>query len=85
MNIPLYLYSDNFVESQSFFIEFFQTILDGLSNNGWTVPSVTQAFIVARAPNMPDGTIWYCNNHVPPVFVGKENGVLVQFTTTPFP
>ena len=85
MNIPTYLYSEDFVQSQSFFEEMFQTLLKGLSDDGWTVPPVTTAFINSIAPFMPDGTIWYCTDHVPPCWVGKNNGALVQFTTAPFP
>ena len=45
----------------------------------------SQADIVAAAPNVPDGSMWYCNDHIPPCFVGKVNGALVQFTTAAFP
>lgn len=45
----------------------------------------TQAQIIAAAADAPDGSIWYCDDHVPPVFVGKVNGALVQFTTAVFP
>lgn len=85
MNIPTYLYSEDFIQSQSFFIEMFQTLLDGLSDNGWTVPQVTNAFLTSIAPFMPDGTLWYCTDHIPPVYVGKISGALVQFTTAAYP
>ena len=45
----------------------------------------SQADIIAAAPNFPDGSMWYCNDHAPPCFVGKVNGALVQFTTAAFP
>lgn len=86
MNIPLYLYSEDFIKSQSFFIEMFQTLLDGLSDDGWTVPRVTNAFLTSIAPIMPDGTLWYVTDAAPdPVAVMKINGALRQFTTTPYP
>lgn len=44
---------------------------------------LTQAQIVADAVNAPDGSIWYSSDDN--VFVGKEGGALVQFTTTPYP
>jgi hypothetical protein len=47
--------------------------------------TLTQAQIIALAPNLNDGVFLYCTDHVPPVYVGKINGALVQFTTTPFP
>lgn len=85
MDIPTYLSSDNYAEQQTFMQEMFQTLLDGLSDNGWTVPQATTAFIASIAPNMPDGTIWYDTAHIPPCFVGKINGVLVQFVTAAYP
>lgn len=53
--------------------------------NEFTAPRLTQAEIVALAADAQDGRFWYCTDSVPPVFVGKENGALVKFTTTPFP
>jgi hypothetical protein len=55
------------------------------SFNNFVVQSFTQAEIIAASTNAPDGSIWYCTDHVPPVFVGKANGALVQFTTAAFP
>ena len=85
MDIPTYLRSVDFEEQNTFMEQMFQTLLEGLSDNGWTVPQATAAFIASIAPMMPDGTIWYCTDHVPPVYVGKISGALVQFTTTAFP
>lgn len=75
-----------------------QTLRDGLSNNGWTVPQLTTAQLTVQqilnptngllttlSAFMPDGTIWYVTDHVPPCYVGKINGALVQFTTAVFP
>lgn len=72
----------------------FSTTVDSLNEtiseiekafNEFAPPSLTQAEIIAIAPTAQDGRFWYCTDHVPPVFVGKQNGALVQFTTTPFP
>lgn len=85
MDIPTYLSSPDYAQQETFMQQMFQTLLEGLSDNGWTVPVLTQAQIVAISANMPDGTLWYCSDSVPPTFVGKSAGSLVQFTTTPFP
>ncbi len=94
MDLPTYIKGqdqDNYVE------EFNQTILQGLSNNGWTVPQVTNAQLTIDnviAPDgtittldtlMPNGTLWYVTDAVPPVPVMKINGVLRKFTTTAYP
>jgi hypothetical protein len=36
-----------------------QTMQNGLSNNGWTVPQLTTAQITQIATQMPNGTLWY--------------------------
>lgn len=85
MDIPTYLKSPDYAEQETFMQEMFQTLLDGLSNDGWTVPVLTTAQIAAIAPSMPDGTIWYDSSHIPPCFVGLIAGVLVQFVTAAYP
>ena len=90
MNFPVFSVV-KFVESDGFLTPAMQDYNDllaqaleaGLSDNGWTVPQISATDLVAIEPQMPDGTIWYeiTNN----VFVGKENGSLVKFTTTPYP
>lgn len=59
--------------------------IEGVLGNGFQITSLTTAEITALSVDAPDGTIWYCNDHAPPCFVGKENGVLVQFVTAAFP
>jgi hypothetical protein len=59
--------------------------LEALLDENFGPQPFTQAEIILMAPNARDGVIWYCTDHVPPVYVGKENGALVQFTTAPFP
>lgn len=86
MNLPQYLYSENFTQQQLFFELMFQQLNAGLSDNGWTVPQVTDAFLTSIAPFMPNGTLWYVTDATPdPVFVGKINGTLNKFTTTAYP
>lgn len=60
-----------------------QTLRDGLSDNGWTVPQITAADLANIAPDMPDGTIWYDTDNQ--VFVGKVNDVLMKFTMAAYP
>jgi hypothetical protein len=57
---------------------------NGISN--WNVISFhTMAEIAVLAATAPDGVMFYATDHVPPVYVGKISGALVQFTTTPYP
>jgi len=60
-----------------------QTLRGGLSDNGWTVPNITGTDLVAIAPSMPDGTMWYESDAK--VIVFKINGALRKVTTTPYP
>lgn len=62
-----------------------QDQLNGNGPFGTAITQKTQAQIIALAPNVNDGVVWYCTDHVPPCYVGKENGALVQFLTAPFP
>lgn len=45
----------------------------------------TAAQITTMATSARDGVIWYCTDSIPPAYVGKISGALVQFTTAPFP
>ena len=60
-----------------------QSLRTCLSDNGWTIPQLTQAQITTISADMPNGSVWYdiTNN----VFVGKQNGTLVKFTTAVWP
>lgn len=48
---------------------------------------LTQAQILALEADakLDDGVLIYCTDHVPPCYVGREAGALVQFTTAAFP
>jgi len=82
MNIPTYIKNAN---QENYNQELNQSLRGGLSDNGWTIPLITNANLLLIAPLMPDGTIWFCTDHVPPVYVGKISGALVQFTTAAYP
>ena len=56
-----------------------------VSANGFELPQLTQAQIVALGPNAPNGTMWYCTDSTPPNVVVKINGSLVQLSTVAFP
>lgn len=67
---------------------------NGLSDNGWTLPTVTQAELVGiialpADQQMPDGTIWYVSQGTPLTpyheVVVKINGALRKITTTAYP
>lgn len=55
------------------------------TGNGNEISRKTQAEIIALSADAQDGTLWYCIDHAPPCFVGKENGALVQILTAAFP
>ena len=97
MNIPVYTKGDDNTQ-QNYQRELNQILRDGAGPNGNVISSVTNAQLttnVVVAPDgtltsllnlMPDGTIWYVSDATPdPVFVGKINGALRQFTTTAYP
>lgn len=96
MDIPTYLQGDQTTQ-ENYQEELSQTLQQGVGNNGFVIPSVTNAQLttnVVVAPDgsltslgalMPDGTIWYDYSSSPQVFVGKINGSLVKFTTTSYP
>lgn len=94
MDLPTFikdLDQDNYME------ELNQTLIQNLSDNGWIVPQITNTALTidtALQPDgtlstlaafMPDGTLWYVTDAVPPTYVGKISGSLVKFTTTAYP
>lgn len=82
MNFPTYIRN---ADQENYNEELNQNLQDALSSNGWTIPQLTTAQITTISTSMPDGTIWYCTDHSPPVYVGLISGSLVQFSTTSFP
>jgi hypothetical protein len=95
-DIPPYVQGDKEVQA-NYQEELNQTLIQNFGVNGVVIPSVTTAQLttnVVLAPDgtltslaslMPDGTMWYCNDASPQVYVGKINGSLVKFTTAAFP
>jgi hypothetical protein len=49
--------------------------------------TLTQAQIITlnTAGLLSDGVLIYCTDHIPPCYVGRISGALVQFSTTAFP
>jgi hypothetical protein len=65
---------------------------NGLSENGWTLPTVTQAQLTSirslpADQALPNGTIWYVHDTSTSVYelVVLINGSLQKITTTPYP
>ncbi len=94
MDIPTFVEMEDQTIYQQ---DFNQTLRNGLSDNGWTIPQLTNAQLTANVQNetngssvvlwqsMPDGTVWYITDATPPCYVGKINNSLVKFTTTAYP
>ena len=68
------------------------TLRNGLSDNGWTLPTVTQAqlaqiFAFSGVDAMPNGTIWYVHDVDNSYYevVVKINGALRKITTAAYP
>ncbi len=98
MDLPTFLNVNNDDSQRAYQQELNQSLRQGLSNNGWTVPQVTNAQLTTDivtnpttgasttlAALMPDGTLWFCLDAIPPCYVGKISGSLVKFTTTAYP
>lgn len=98
MDLPTFLEIEDADAQALYQQELNQTLRNGLSNNGWTVPQITNnQLTVNLVPNpdtgslttlaqlMPDGSIWYVTDATPPCYVGKISGSLVKFTTTAYP
>ena len=68
---------------------------NGLSGNGWTLPTVTMAQLTqivgfTGASALPRGTIWYVSDHTPPCLVtlmdnGSNVSTLYQIDVSPYP
>ena len=99
MNIPSYITNAQNPSSgdENYNAELNQTLQDGLSDNGWTVPQITNAQLTVDvvtlqngmtgtlANLMPDGSLWFCVDASPPCYVGKISGSLVKLSTTSYP
>ena len=89
-----YVQKDGYLTSQMqmYNDELNNTLRNGLSDNGWTLPSVTQAELTqidafTGTQVMPNGTIWYVHDDDTLVYevVVKINGALRKVTTTAYP
>ena len=104
MEIPVfanvqYTKEDGFLTSsmQMYNDELNNVLRNGLSDNGWTLPAITAAGLTALEAQplidqMPNGTVWYVSDAVPPTLVvklddgtGTETSVLRKISTTAYP
>ncbi len=98
MDLPNYLDTDNADSQRSYQQDLNQSLHQGLSGNGWTIPQVTHTQLTVDLvlnpdtgalstleASMPDGTLWYVIDATPPCYVGRVSGALVKFTTTAYP
>lgn len=95
-DIPSYVKLEN---QDIYHEEMSQTLQQNISNNGFVIPKITNAQLTVdivpdpfgfNPPNtlanlMPNGSIWFVTDHIPPVYVGKIAGALVQFVTAAYP
>lgn len=93
MDLPTYVKS---ADQENYNEELSQTLIQNLSDNGWIPPHLTNAQLTTSpfaAPDgtittianyMPNGSLWFVTDHVPPVYVGKIGNALVQFSTTAY-
>ena len=86
--------SDGYLTSQMqmYNDELNNVLRNGLSDNGWTFPTVTQEQLtqinaITGVDALPDGTIWYVADSDTAVYevVVKINGALCKVTTTAYP
>lgn len=94
MNLPTYIKN---LDQENYHEELNQTLLQGVSDNGFTIPQITNAqltvnpfilpdgTITTLALGMPDGTVWYVTDGAPADFVVKRSGVLRRVTTAAYP
>ena len=94
MNLPTYVKDKS---QENYHEELNQTLLGGVSDNGYVIPSVTnnqltvapwvdpEGVITTLALGMPDGTVWYVSDGAPADFVVKRSGVLRRLVTAAYP
>lgn len=96
MDLPTYVESPT---QENYQQELSQTLIAGLSGNGWTIPTISQQNLTTTpfvdpstgqettlAEYMPNGTLWYVQDSAPnPVLVFKRNGALRQLNDSTFP
>ena len=64
-----------------------QVLQNNLSDNGFVLPTLTQAELASIATSMPDGTMWYVHDTGVAYYelVIKINGALRKVTTSAYP
>jgi hypothetical protein len=94
MDIPTYIKSPS---QENYHEELNQVLIKYLSNNGWTLPPLTNAQLTTApfvAPDgtlttianfMPNGTQWYVSDTDQPGMIVKINGALRRVSTTSYP
>ena len=89
-----YVEKDGYLTSQMqmYNDELNNILRNGLSDNGWTLPTVTQAQLteimaLLADQALPNGTIWYVHDDDTVVYevVVLINGALRKVTTTAYP
>ena len=82
MNIPIYVNNPDNTSTgdENYNADLNQTLLDGLSDNGWTVPNLSAADIATIEPSMPNGTIWF-NTNLAKLQVKTASGVIETITS----
>ena len=94
MNLPTYIQNSN---QENYNEELSQTLIQNLSDNGYVIPTLTNAQLTVNpfvlptgvvttvALGMPDGTIWYISDGAPADFVVKRSGALRRLVTAAYP
>lgn len=94
MDLPNYIKS---ASQENYHEELNRVLIENASNNGFVIPPLTNAQLTTDifvSPDgtittiqdyMPNGTLWFVTDAVPPTYVGKINNALVKFTTTAYP
>lgn len=94
MDLPTYVKT---ADQENYHEELNQTLQQGVSDKGYTIPQVTNAqltvdpfvlpngAVTTLALGMPDGTLWYVTNGAPADLVVKRSGVLRRVSTAAYP
>ena len=78
MDLPTYVQSES---QENYNEELNQTLRDNLSDNGWQVPTLSTANILAIAPSMLIGTIWF-NTNLNKLQVKVGNPAVIETVTS---
>lgn len=81
MDLPTYIQNLN---QENYNEEMNQTLRDGLSDNGWTVPAITTTDILDVVDMMPVGTIWF-DTIIKKLYVKTADQIFHPSPTPPTP